>query len=106
MMKVVFLEQAESDLKELKTYINTHFSPEAWQTSYIKIKESVRMLRLFPKAGHVPPELSDLNLTQYRQIISGMNRIIYEMRKNIVYIHIVCDVRKDMASLLLKRLLR
>ena len=106
MFKVLFLKQAELDLKELKNYLINRFSVQDWQVTYKKIKESVNSLKLFPKAGHIPPELSVLNLTQYKQIISGMNRIIYEIRENTIYIHIVCDARKDMASLLLTRLLR
>ena len=47
-----------------------------------------------------------LNLTQYRQILSGMNRIIYEVRQETIYIHAVCDTRKDMKTLLMKRMLR
>jgi hypothetical protein len=35
-----------------------------------------------------------------------MNRIVYEVRQDIVYIHIVCDTRKDMKSLLTRRLMR
>jgi len=60
----------------------------------------------FPLGGNVPEELERLNLTQYRQVVSGMSRIIYEVRQEIIYIHIVCDTRKDMKALLTRRLLR
>jgi plasmid stabilization system protein ParE len=104
--QVVFLASAEQDLKELKTYIIKEFGQKAWQTSYAKIKESVEVLKTFPMSGSLPGELERLGLTQYRQIISGMNRIIYEPRQTVIYIHIVADVRKDMRTLLTKRLLR
>lgn len=35
-----------------------------------------------------------------------MNRVIYEVRQEIIYIHIVADTRKDMKTLLTQRLLR
>jgi len=47
-----------------------------------------------------------LGLQQYRQVISGMSRIIYELRDEVIYIHIVCDTRRDMRTLLSRRLLR
>jgi hypothetical protein len=47
-----------------------------------------------------------LDLNEYRQVVSGMNRIIYEIRQDAVFIHAVVDVRRDMVSLLTKRLLR
>lgn len=103
---VVFLHQAELDLIELKRYITTNFSQTTWQTSYKNIKKVINGLKKLPEAGHIPPELDSLNLTQYRQVISGKNRIIYEIRGIMIYIHIVCDARQDMATLLFKRLLR
>lgn len=105
-MSVVFLKSAEQDLKELKTYLVRNFGRDAWLASYGRIKESVAILQTFPLAGKLPTELENLNLTQYRQLISGMNRIIYEVRQETIYIHIVCDTRKDMKTLLMKRVLR
>lgn len=104
--QVVFLRSAELDLKELKTYITNNFGQDAWRVSYGKLKKSVSSLGTFPLKGNVPEEIQSLNLTQYRQVISGMNRIIYEIRQETIFIHIVCDIRKDMRSLLTKRLLR
>ena len=104
--KVVILESAEHDLKELKNYLIKNFSVETWQNSYDKIKVVIRNLKTFPNAGSIPEELEKLNLSQYRQVLSGMNRIIYEVRQDIVYIHIITDARRDLKSLLTKRLLR
>ena len=94
------------DLKALKSYLVKNFGKEAWQASYSKIQEAVGTLQTFPLGGKIPEELDKLNLTQYRQVISGMNRIIYEVRQETIYIHMVCDTRKDMQCLLTKRLLR
>jgi toxin ParE1/3/4 len=105
-LSVVFLKSAEQDLKELKIYLVRNFGQASWQGSYKAIKKSVGMLQTFPLKGKIPDELENLNLTQYRQIISGMNRIICEVRQETVFIHIVCDTRKDMQLLLTKRLLR
>jgi toxin ParE1/3/4 len=35
-----------------------------------------------------------------------MNRIIYEVRQDILYIHIIVDARRDLKTLLIRRLLR
>ena len=104
--KIVFLTSAEKDLKDIKSYIINNFSLATWQDTYSKLKDSVRNLKTFPFSGSIPEELERLNLTQYRQIISGMNRVIYEVRQKIIYIHIVADTRKDMNKLLTQRELR
>jgi plasmid stabilization system protein ParE len=44
-MKVVILESAEHDLKELKGYIIKNFSVETWQITYDKIKTAIRTIR-------------------------------------------------------------
>lgn len=104
-LRVVFLATAEQDLKELKRYVVKKFGKETWQTSYLDIKNAARALKSFPLAGSVPGEIRSLNLSQYRQILSGRNRIIYEVRQDTIYVHIICDSRQDMRSILTSRLL-
>jgi toxin ParE1/3/4 len=104
--RVVVLASAEQDLKELRAYIFKNFSADTWRNTYAKIKEAVRNLQNFPEAGCIPEEIEKLNLTQYRQVSSGMNRVIYELRQDVIYIHIIVDTRRDMNTLLTRRLLR
>ena len=105
-MKIVILESAEYDLKELKDYLVKNFSVGTWKNTYNKLKKVIRNLKDFPDLGTIPDELEKLNLSQYRQVISGMNRIIYEVRRDIIYIHVIMDTRRDTMSLLTRRLLR
>jgi toxin ParE1/3/4 len=105
-MKVVILDSAEQDLKELRSYVVKNFSQATWLKTYSKLKESIRNLATFPLLGAVPPELESLNLNQYRQIVSGMNRVIYEPRADAVYIYMIVDTRRDLETLLMQRLMR
>ena len=105
-MKVVLLASAEQDLKELRAYVVKNFSLATWKKTYAHLKESIGHLQSFPYLGAVPPELAALQLQQYRQILSGMNRVIYELRQDTVYIHVIVDTRRDMVSFLMTRLLR
>ena len=82
------------------------FSADTWRTTYAKIKEAIRNLQNFPQTGCIPEEIEKLNLTQYRQVLSGMSRVIYEVRQDVIYIHIVVDARRYMNALLTRRLLR
>lgn len=100
------LESAELDLKDLRSYIIKEFSLSTWQKTLQQIKASIGHLARFPLLGAIPDELRNLNLTQYRQVLSGMNRIIYEVRQNTVYIHLIVDARRDMPSFLMWRLVR
>ena len=105
-LKIVILESAEHDLNELRSYIIKNFSVKIWRNTYVKLKDAIRNLQNFPQAGVIPEEIEKLNLSQYRQLVSGLNRIIYEVRQDTVYIHIIVDSRRDMSALLTRRLLR
>lgn len=103
--QVVILRSAENDLKELKRYVIRQFSTQTWHSTYLHLKTVVAQLATTPYAGSVPAEIQQLDLRRYRQVLSGMNRVIYEVREQTVYIHIIADTRKDLQSLLIKRLL-
>ncbi len=105
-MRVVLLASAEHDLRELRRYIVKNFSLGTWQKTYDKLKESIGNLAAFPLLGGVPEELESLNWTQYREILSGRNRIIYEIRQDTVFVHVAMDTRRDMVSFLMTRLVR
>lgn len=104
-LKIVILQSAETDLKELRTYLIERFSFQTWQSTYASLKTAIRHLETLPYVGSIPEEIERLNLGQYRQILSGMNRIIYEVRGQTIYIHIIADNRKSLPALLMKRLL-
>ncbi|CAI8939649.1 toxin ParE1/3/4 [Pseudomonas sp. IT-P253] len=105
-LKVVILQSAETDLKGLRTYLIKQFSTQTWQSTYANLKVAIRHLGTQPYAGSIPEEIEKLNLSQYRQILSGMNRIIYEVREQTIYVHIIADTRKSLPTLLMKRLLQ
>ena len=105
-MKVVILDAAQADLQALRRYIVKNFSLATWQSTFSKLKDAIRNLAEFPYLGAIPAELEAVHLTQYRQLLSGMNRIIYEVRGDTVYVHIIADTRRDMQSLLMERLVR
>ena len=103
-MKTVILTSAKTDLQQLRGYILKNFSEDVWQSTYEKLKESIRNLTAFPYLGAIPQELGDIHIHQYRQVICGMNRIIYEVRGDTLYVHVIVDTRRDLSALLMRRL--
>ena len=104
--RVVILQFAKNDLKELKSYLTRQFSTSTWQQTYELLKQALCRLETQPYAGSMPEEIEKLNLTQYRQVICAMNRIIYEVRDKTLYIHIIADTRRNLQALLLKNLIQ
>ena len=90
----------------VRSYIVKNFSITTWRTTYAKLKLAIRNLARFPQLGGILYEPETLNLTQYRPILSGMNRVIYEVRQDAVYIHLIVDTRRNLKDVLMQRLLR
>lgn len=77
------MKSTKLDLKELQGCMVKNFRKDAWQASYAKIKDAVHTTGTIPLGGSVPEELERLNLTQYRQVVSGMNRTIHEVGRKL-----------------------
>lgn len=105
-MRVVFLAGAEEDLKEIRRYVLRKFGKPAWLDTSRKIQASVRIIQTFPESGSAPEELAGLGPARFRQLIPGQNRLIDEVGEGIAYIHVVCDTRRDLRSVLARRVLR
>lgn len=56
--------------------------------------------------GGILSQLETLNLNQHRKMLSGKNRVIYEVRQDAVYTHLIVDVRRALKEVLMQRLLR
>lgn len=105
-MKVILLKAAETDLHDLRTYFIRQFSKAAWNAHSRKLKQAILELAKFPQLGSVPDEVAHLGLVHYRQLISGQTRVIYEIQPDVIVVHIICDARRNMRTLLAQRLLR
>jgi toxin ParE1/3/4 len=106
MLKYRILPTARIGIDELRSYIVRAFGWETWRQTSAQIQETITQIRQFPASGHEPVELAGFADDKFRQILSGKNRIIYQVRGNILYIHLVVDTRRDLQALLQRIVLR
>jgi toxin ParE1/3/4 len=104
--EVVLTEDAERDLEDLFTYIATHDSRRNAQYVLTRILEIADSLAAAPGRGSQPKELRSLGEQEYRQIFFKPYRLIYRVIGQRVVIYLISDGRRDMQSLLSRRLLR
>jgi toxin ParE1/3/4 len=88
----------------LRRYAVKNFGMAVWLTSYGKLKDSVAMIQENSQVDRILPELKSLNIAPYRQVLSGMNRVICEQRGDTADIHIVGATRQDLQGLLMKKI--
>lgn len=70
-----------------------------------KLLEATESLSAFPARGSHPQELLALGIREYRQTFFKPYRIIYRVIGKQVVIYLIADGRRDMQSLLSRRLL-
>jgi toxin ParE1/3/4 len=65
----------------------------------------VESLSRFPERGSYPKELISLGIKEYRQTFFKPYRLIYRVTDRQVIVHLIADGRRDMQSVLARRLL-
>lgn len=103
--EVLMTEDATRDLEEIYDYIAQHDTQNRADHVLENIEEALVSLSESPMRGVYPPELVELGIREYREIFFKPYRIIYRIMKTSVYVLLVVDGRRDMQTLLSRRLL-
>lgn len=103
--EVLLTSDAERDLEEIFDYIAEQHSPSAARHVLERVEKSIASLSAFPGRGSFPRELLALGIRDYRQVFFKPYRVIYRTVGTCVYIYLIVDGRRDMQTLLARRLL-
>lgn len=103
--EILLTAGAESDLDDLHNYIAEHDSPNSANHVLDRLMEVAGSLAAFPERGAYPQELLALGIREYRQLFFKPYRVIYRVIGKQAVIYMIVDGRRDMQSLLSRRLL-
>ena len=102
----VFLTaDAAGDLEELHDYVLLHDAPGKTEHLLERIEKTFGSLSEYPERGVYPKELLALGIREYREIFFKPYRVIYQVIGDAVYVLLIADGRRDMQTLLQRRLL-
>jgi plasmid stabilization system protein ParE len=104
-MQIIWTDAARDDLLEIRAYLKRTQSPAFVGKVTEDIRDEVGSLRDWPTKGTYVQELEELQLDQYRELLAGQHRIIFERASEAFYVHIVCHASRDLEALLRRRLL-
>lgn len=96
---------ALADLEEIHDWIARHDSLERAAHVEDQILGVIAALARHPRRGPHPRELSSVGIRDYRETSFKPYRIIYAVQASHVVIYLIADGRRDMQSLLARRLL-
>ncbi len=101
----VFLTaDAAKDLEELYQYIIRHDAPGKAGQVLISIEKTFSSLSNAPERDAYPKELLAIGIRDYREVFFKPYRMIYRVMGDAVYVLIIVDGRRDMQTLLQRRL--
>ena len=92
MAKVVWTGPALRDLEFIVRYIAMD-SPRYAERFSKRLVQAPRVLREYPSVGRIVPEYQ---LANFRELILGAYRIIYEIRQETCYIEAVIHASRDL----------
>lgn len=102
--EVWLTEDAARDLEDIFDYIAEHDHPSKAGRVLDRIEQVVESLATFPERGSYPKELASLGIRDYRQSVFAPYRVIYRVVGRRVYVYLIVDGRRDMQTLLARRL--
>ena len=103
--EVLLTQGAEQDLESIHDYIAEFDSVANANHVLDRLIEIVDGLAQCPERGSYPRELVALGIKAYRQMAFKPYRVIYRLLGNRVVIYLIVDGRRDMQSVLTRRLL-
>ena len=103
--EVLLTADAVADLEEIAGWIGEHDAPAKADRVARRVEAAVESLARFPERGAYPRELLALGIRDYRQTFFKPYRIIYRIEAKRVYVYLIADGRRDVQSLLARRLL-
>jgi toxin ParE1/3/4 len=102
--RVYLTNSAVRDLEEIQDYLIEHESSARAEHVLGRIRRAILALSEFPDRGNYPRELLAFGVREYREVFFKPYRVIYRVHLKAVYVYLIADGRRDMQSLLQRRL--
>jgi toxin ParE1/3/4 len=103
--QVFVTDGAERDLEEIHEYLCAADSPEVADRIQDRLLGLIGTLGQLSERGSIPRELLALGMRDYHQLVLAPWRVIYQVAAAGVFVLLVADGRRDMKTLLARRLL-
>ena len=98
-MKSIVSEQAKQEIRQAAKYIGKEFGKKRRDEFMQEIREARRLIESNPGIGPVEPLLSDLPGMYRGYVMNRLNKLVYRVSGNTIYIADFWDVRRDPQSL-------
>ena len=102
--EVIWTQNTQFDLESIIEYIKID-SVDIAKKIFFEIKKECENLHYFPERKRVVPELQQIGISKYREIIYEKYRIIFKIDNTKIYVLLVVDSRRNLEDILFQRLI-
>ncbi len=103
--RLVLTHGAERDLDDIYRYIESRDGTARADTLVVELLDVCNGIVTFPERNNVPKELRQFGVLNYREAHCGPYRIVCRIAGSQITVYCIVDGRRDMQSLLRRRLL-
>lgn len=103
--EVIVTDFAKEDLREIISYYKS-LSASYVEKTIDEFEENISSLKQFPLSGRIIPDLERQGIENFRELIQGYYRIIYEISDDVVNILSVIDGRRNFEDIIISKLSR
>lgn len=100
---VIWTRMAVLDLDEILEYIVFERGVDQAHLLYETLRARIASLETMPRRARRVPELREIGLHEYREIIDGPYRLIFRIINQEVVLLGILDRRRDLEELLIQR---
>ena len=94
-MKLKWTDHAIAKRKEVADYIRRNFGAKRKIRFLQEVHETTKMLRKSPNIGQIDPLYEDRAETYRSVIINGLNKMVYRIDDDVIYIVGFWDTRQE-----------
>ncbi len=102
---VTWTDNAQYDLKLIIEYIKIESVPIAKEI-FFAIKNECNQLYYMPTRKRIVPELQQIGITQYREVLFKRWRIVFKIEESNISVLTVVDSSRNLEDILFQRLIK
>ena len=98
-MRSIITELAKEQIRQIAKYIRKEFGKD-WRDEFMKeVRQTRRLIEGSPNIGPVEPLLANRAVMYRSYVMNRLNKIVYHIDGDIIYIVAFWDVRRDPVTL-------
>jgi plasmid stabilization system protein ParE len=98
-MKSIITELAKQQIRQIAKYIQKEFGKDRRNEFMKEVRQTRRLIEDSPNIGPIEPLLAERTLMYRSYVMNHLDKIVYRIDGDIIYIVAFWDVRRDPSTL-------